>query len=455
VSAKAHPSCAWAVGNSQQSWLQTTVTGPGTISFYWSIHAQVGGCLKLYRDSPLQDTILGDEDWAPKSYPVSGGTHTCQWVYVKNAGGAQDYGAVDRVVWTPSWGTDRTLADAVDSFLTYTTGDASNWVVGGDGCFDVDDAKSGDLDYGQSNRLQTTVEGPGTVKFWWKTYTNEGGANELEFWIDGVWKGGIYGEQGWEQKTFTVTGTGTHTLKWTFTRSSEYDGWGWVDRVEWSGPLPQDPPATGWRELSYVYDAAGRRIEKKYNNVTVLKYVYDGDHCIAEYDAGNNLRRKYIYGPCVDEPISMIESTATYAGTYYYHFDGLGSVVGLTNSSGNTVEVYEYDVYGRVGATDASHPNRILFTGREYDKETGLYYYRARYYNPQIGRFLQTDPVGYGAGMNLYRYCANNPVGYVDPLGLDELGPSAGGVDEATRAKQRAADTNDTRLKNLYMQLRL
>ncbi|MCL5281599.1 MAG: hypothetical protein M1376_17005, partial [Planctomycetes bacterium] len=105
--------------------------------------------------------------------------------------------------------------------------------------------------------------------------------------------------------------------------------------------------------------------------------------------------------------------------TYYYHFDGLGSVVGLTNASGNTVEVYEYDVYGRVGATDANHPNRIMFTGREYDKETGLYYYRARYYNPQIGRFLQTDPVGYGAGMNLYRYCANNPLNLTDPSGLE------------------------------------
>jgi uncharacterized protein RhaS with RHS repeats len=84
----------------------------------------------------------------------------------------------------------------------------------------------------------------------------------------------------------------------------------------------------------------------------------------------------------------MIESTGSYAGTYYYHFDGLGSVTALTNSSGNTVEVYEYDVYGRVGASVPAHPNRFMFTGREYDKETGLYYYRARYYNPQIGRFL-------------------------------------------------------------------
>jgi RHS repeat-associated protein len=151
---------------------------------------------------------------------------------------------------------------------------------------------------------------------------------------------------------------------------------------------------------------------------TITKYVYDGDHCIAEYNAYNQLKRKYIYGPCTDEPICLIDTMTSPAVTSYYHFDGLRSVVALTNSSGNTVEVYEYDVYGRVGATDANHPNRFMFTGREYDKETGLYYYRARYYNPQIGRFLQTDPVGYGAGMNLYAYCGNNSTNCIDPSGL-------------------------------------
>ena len=69
------------------------------------------------------------------------------------------------------------------------------------------------------------------------------------------------------------------------------------------------------------------------------------------------------------------------------------------------------------GPATPSHPNRFMFTGREYDKETGLYYYRARYYNPQIGRFLQTDPVGYGDGMNSYRYCGNNPLSATDPSG--------------------------------------
>ena len=83
---------------------------------------------------------------------------------------------------------------------------------------------------------------------------------------------------------------------------------------------------------SNVYDAFGRRVEKWLNGVTPVKYVYDGDHCIAEYNGSGQLLRKYIYGPGTDEPICLIESTGSYAGTYYYHFDGLGSVTALTNT---------------------------------------------------------------------------------------------------------------------------
>ena len=204
---------------------------------------------------------------------------------------------------------------------------------------------------------------------------------------------------------------------------------GWVDKVQWTGqvPPPQGPLPTVWDQLSYVYDPAGRRIEKKYDGTTVVKYLYDGGHYLAEYDGSNNLLRKYLYGPCVDEPISMIDVEHDSA-TYYYHFDGLGSVIALTNSSGTTAVLYEYSVYGQVAASDPNHPNRFMFTGREFDKETGLYYYRARYYNPEIGRFLQTDPTGYGDGMNLYRYCRNNALNLRDALGTDPVpDPETGG----------------------------
>ena len=111
---------------------------------------------------------------------------------------------------------------------------------------------------------------------------------------------------------------------------------------------------------------------------------------------------------------------------YYYHFDGLGSVVALTDSAGSTAEQYTYNVYGAVLIRDADGKplpvsllaNPYFFTARRFDTETGLYYYRARYYDPYLGRFLQVDAIGYDDGMNLYAYVGNSPVVLVDPLGL-------------------------------------
>jgi len=99
---------------------------------------------------------------------------------------------------------------------------------------------------------------------------------------------------------------------------------------------------------------------------------------------------------------------------YYYHFDGLGSVIALSNVNGEIVERYSYDVFGEPNrTTDVNNP--YLFTGRRYDNESGLYYYRARYYSADIGRFLQPDPI---PALNLYAYCGNNPINLIDPSGL-------------------------------------
>ena len=180
---------------------------------------------------------------------------------------------------------------------------------------------------------------------------------------------------------------------------------------------------SGPSSVVYTYDPLGRRLSKTVNGATI-RFLYDGDQLIAETNATGTITAKYVFGPGLDEPLKMVRGSTT----SYFHVDGLGSVVGLTDTTGTVVEKYRYDVYGQVQITTASDTvlpqsavgNRFLFTGRELDTETGLYYYRARYYDAKLGRFLSRDPVGYTAGLNLYAYVDNNPLSFVDPLGLEK-----------------------------------
>ena len=171
--------------------------------------------------------------------------------------------------------------------------------------------------------------------------------------------------------------------------------------------------------VTYKYDALGRRIEKNVNG-TVTKYVYSGQDLIEERDSSGNVTAKYIYAGGIDNPVKVIKGTSM----YYFQQDVIGNVTALTSSNGAIVESYTYDAYGKPVIKDGSGnilftpSTSFLFTGREYDAETGLYHYRTRAYSPELGRFLQMDSIGFGGkDWNLYRYVSNNPLTSNDPTG--------------------------------------
>ncbi|MEL6630232.1 MAG: RHS repeat-associated core domain-containing protein [Bacteroidota bacterium] len=186
-----------------------------------------------------------------------------------------------------------------------------------------------------------------------------------------------------------------------------------------------DNGATG----TYLYDAFGRRT-RKITATDTTDFFYFFSNVWEERAADGTVKASYVFGHNMDEVLSMTRNNQD----YYFHYNGSGSVVQLTDVAGNVVEQYEYDPYGRVSFYDGSFVsmtgsavgNSYLFTGRRYDAESGLYYYRNRYYSPDQGRFVQRDPLGYIDGLSLYQYVLSNPRKYVDPLGL-AAGPCGGG----------------------------
>jgi RHS repeat-associated protein len=154
-----------------------------------------------------------------------------------------------------------------------------------------------------------------------------------------------------------------------------------------------------------------------------MYFAYDGWNLIEEHSATGSELARYVHGVRTDE---LLVRTTT-AGTFYYHHDALGSTIALTDSTGNVIERYSYDVYGAPTFEDgngnaisnSASGNRFLFTGREYLVELGLYDYRNRAYSQNLGRFLQTDPLRFeGKEKNLYRYVFNSVSNLIDPFGL-------------------------------------
>jgi len=181
----------------------------------------------------------------------------------------------------------------------------------------------------------------------------------------------------------------------------------------------------------YVYDVAGRRVMTVSGGVTNW-HVYAGPHVVADLDASGAMVRSYVWGPGIDNLLAIQTYTNSGGSTFVSSVfcaikDHLGSVLAMTDSSGNIVESYRYDAWGRTTVYNSNNQqlsnsaigNRYCWQGREYSWVTGLYNFRARWYDPVTGRWLSNDPIGISGGLNQYVAFANNPVNFIDPFGLD------------------------------------
>ena len=178
------------------------------------------------------------------------------------------------------------------------------------------------------------------------------------------------------------------------------------------------------KALQYVYDVNDRRIERRLDAAgdgvyeSKERYIYDGEDIVLVYDGSNVLVNRYLHGPDFDQPLAE-ESAGSVVK--WYLSDEQGSIRDMGDNAGNLV-AGSHVIYNSFGVVTSGTPGRYAYTGREWDSDAGMYYYRARWYDQSIGRFISQDPKGFDAeDANLYRYVGNNSVNLQDPSGLNAV----------------------------------
>ncbi|MBX9782098.1 MAG: T9SS type A sorting domain-containing protein [Chitinophagaceae bacterium] len=279
--------------------------------------------------------------------------------------------------------------------------------------------KSEQFTYDNGNRLTNykrgPVGGPFTIN---NTYTYDALGNRISANLNGT--NTNYTTNNLNQ--LVTSNNGVQTINYTYDANGNlsYDG-KYYKTYDAEKRLMKDS-ASPTNVLTYAYDALGRRILKTING-TALRYTYAGLEPIEERDAGGALKNRTIFTgflqPVVNEKNGV---------PFYYHQNELNNVEALTNSNGNAIEKYEYDVYGKQTMYDSAGNiitgsltgNRFGFTGQVYDSATATNKFFFREYNPETGLFNQRDLIGYGDGMGMYQYVHNNPANGVDVFGLEE-----------------------------------
>ncbi|HTS06405.1 MAG TPA: RHS repeat-associated core domain-containing protein [Candidatus Eisenbacteria bacterium] len=173
-------------------------------------------------------------------------------------------------------------------------------------------------------------------------------------------------------------------------------------------------PGTNGGTTTFKYDPFGRRIYKQSPSFT-SSFVYDGSNLIETVNGSGSEIASYTQTQNIDEPLAELRGSTT----DYYEADGLGSITSLSGSTGALANTYTYDSFGNLTNSTGGVRNSFQYTGREFDPETNLYFYRARYLDPSSGRFISEDPARFNPNQaNFYSYVGNSPLINFDPTGL-------------------------------------
>jgi RHS repeat-associated protein len=276
------------------------------------------------------------------------------------------------------------IVSSVDGTVDYTY-DATNQLTGADHSSQADEAYEYDANGNRTNAGYQTGTNNQLLAAGQFTYEYDQEGNRTK-------------------RTETATGKVTEYV------------WDYHNRL--TGVMFKDTAGAMLKNIDYTYDVNNQRIGKKIDGVVTERYVLDRNQIALVFDGQGVQKSRYLYGTQVDQVLAEESGTQV----RWFLADHQGTIKDVVDNAGAVIDHITYDSFGRIVGQTNPIDLRFAYTGREWDGETGQYYYRARYYDPADGRFISEDPIGFSGGdSNLSRYVGNSPTNFIDPDGTNPI----------------------------------